>query len=1131
MDRRPIDIEIAKHELVRINEKLSQPHLLIGGLAVQRYVVTRDSKDIDLVCEHPIIISLLKELYPLHDWKIEEPRDNSYRPCYTIRHRYENYGEIILGPKPKERQAYDFIDWDYLLENGIQYEFQGKALQNIVIPACSDLAFTKLISFLDRDKDKLDKRKNDLQDLTNLSNKDEFSINNFIDLIKMSGAESFIQENWVLSDEEESIFCNSSIRRQDEIFGVTKTTFPVQLENSPSIPNKVQHNTQVETIHQSPMRSPVSDEYYIERDEVKKLRECFANALQQPQGQPLLFNIYGIGGVGKTTSIGRLQKAHASEVDFIEVCFAKTSGVETPLKLMRKLHQLAIQLLDAETITDAFTQREQQFEATLSQLSQQTVDGKATSSEESRKITSWFERSIWLGSTGFTSVSNKSNSFETLESGFSTLSKMEENAEDLQEWIQQRVRNHPATKDQPELQALMLEPVSKLTQAFADSLIQIAQSRGKPLVLILDTYEKARSYLNQWLWQHLVEDTPLHSQPVRLVVVGRRSLQADEGWRKLNQDRNLLYETHLKKFDKKDTQTYLERIGIGNGGQRAKIFKATQGLPYYLDWVRKKRDKGEELDFSQGNQAIAKLLLQGIDSQQRRILQVVACCRWFDLPMIKYLLGSDRLGLKLDADNVESSFEWLKSSDFVEFRNRHYRLDDVARDVFRQSYFQDNRNLFRDTHDLLANYFKQQAEDLFDDKSLLPDPYKDEEWREIISEFLYHSLFGKKNEGLRQYIEYVFVAVYLQEPDVFIAPFNFIDAEINEENRHLLPKATNKFFKDAAIVLTFGWFFLDKSPKSDKFKFEGENTPSEREIEELSKKIELSIQSLLEYVGDLGNGFGKSVGLVCKSIRCNRPRERTDLLLQAKSQIEQISTNCRPKLIHSFFANLGYLFGSTEHYQDSLDCYEKATEFDPNSANAWFYRGVVLSELERYEEALDSCQKAVDIDPKYAKAWVSQGNILRRMKRYEEDIFACEQALTIDPENDNALNSQALTLSLLKDCEKAITAIDKAINLQPQKALFRANRGIILARAGRYAEAITDCEQAIKQDPKDEGGYYAKACCFALQGEVEQATDYLKQAIDIAPHRSRIEAKTNPDFDNIRDDERFRALVYPDSTS
>ncbi|WP_242719154.1 tetratricopeptide repeat protein [Microcoleus vaginatus] len=1057
---------------------------------------------------------------------------------------------------------------------------------------------------------------------------------------------------------------------------------------------ETQQSAQSEMNRQSPMRSPVPDRHYIERDEAKKLLERFALALNESDGQPLLFNICGTGGVGKTTLLGRLKDVHASKVDFLEICFAKTPDIETPLKLMRKLHEQAVERFGGETIADSFKQKEQQFESTLYKLSHESIDGETTSSEEAKKIRSWFQRFIWLNLIGLTSTSSKPTSFNFPGVGFSALAAIGEDADSLQESIEQRVRNHPATKDQPELQALMLQPVSKLTQAFAESLMQIAQSRGRSLVLILDTYEKAQSYLNQWLWQYLVEDTALSCAPVRLVVVGRRSLQADEGWRKLNQDRKLLLEVPLNKFSKKDTEEYLKQIGIENGGIRAKIYKATQGLPYYLDWVRKQLEQGKKPDFSQGNQAIAKLLLQGIEPRHQEVLYVVACCRWFDRAMIRYLLGSVDLDLQEDADNAEGYFEWLKNLDFVEFTKGHYRLDDVARDVFRQSYFQEDQTQFRKTHALLADYFQQQADELVTPENFLPDQYEDEEWRELMAEFLYYNLFGKGKEGLQKYIEQVFTAVYLQVPDVFMAPFAFICAEISEENLNLLPKATDKFFKDSARALSFGWNFIYTPPTKYKIKFEGENPPSEQATEEFSKQIEVSLQSLLGYVGDLKDSLGKCAGLIYKSLRCNTFRERTDSLLQAKSQCEKL-THCHRKLKHTLFSSLGDLLGSVELYKDALDCYQKALELDqgnastfvgqgvalgnlerheealeslekaigldPEYVDAWKNRGAALRNLERYEEALESYQKALDLDPEYVDSWVTrgktlynleryeealesyqkaldldptsvdgwvnrgvslyklgrheealeshkkaldldqksinnwviQGNILNNLERYEEalesykkaldlapksvdawvnraktlnnleryeealesyqkglnlapksvdawvyqgiallDIQRYEEALAagdraveIDSKNHQALNIQALALSLLKNFEKAITAIDEAINLEPKEVLYRANRGIILARAGRYTEAIAECEQAIKQDPKDESGYYGKACCYALQGEIEQAIDNLQKAIDIAPRRSRREAKHNPDFDSIRDDERFRALM------
>ena len=262
-----------------------------------------------------------------------------------------------------------------------------------------------------------------------------------------------------------------------------------RLEAAQLAKKETQQSAQSEMNRQSPMRSRVPDRHCIEREEAKRLLERFALALNGSEGQPLLFNICGTGGVGKTTLLGRLKDAHAGKVDFLEICFTKTPDIETPLKLMRKVHEQAVEHFGGETIADSFKQKEQQFESTLYKLSDRSIDGETTSSEEAKKITSWFKRFIWLRPIGLTSTSSKPTSFNFSGVGFSALAAIGEDADSLQESIEQRVRNHPATKDQPELQALMLQPVSKLTQAFAESLMQIAQSRGRSLVLILDTFD------------------------------------------------------------------------------------------------------------------------------------------------------------------------------------------------------------------------------------------------------------------------------------------------------------------------------------------------------------------------------------------------------------------------------------------------------------------------------------------------------------------------------------------------------------------------------------------------------------------------------------------------------------------
>lgn len=63
----------------------------------------------------------------------------------------------------------------------------------------------------------------------------------------------------------------------------------------------------------------------------------------------------------------------------------------------------------------------------------------------------------------------------------------------------------------------------------------------------------------------------------------------------------------------------------------------------------------------------------------------------------------------------------------------------------------------------------------------------------------------------------------------------------------------------------------------------------------------------------------------------------------------------------------------------------------------------------------------------------------------------------------------------------------------------------------------------MKSDYTD--AFYNKACCYALQGNVEQAIENLQQAINLSPDKCREAAKADSAFDSIREDERFQALI------
>jgi hypothetical protein len=54
---------------------------------------------------------------------------------------------------------------------------------------------------------------------------------------------------------------------------------------------------------------------------------------------------------------------------------------------------------------------------------------------------------------------------------------------------------------------------------------------------------------------------------------------------------------------------------------------------------------------------------------------------------------------------------------------------------------------------------------------------------------------------------------------------------------------------------------------------------------------------------------------------------------------------------------------------------------------------------------------------------------------------------------------------------------------------------------------------------------HSKACRYALQANPENAIANLSRAIALSPDKYREMAKTDSDFDSLRDNEQFQALI------
>lgn len=213
-----IGIKDAKVELVRINSVLTKPHILIGGLAVNQYDISRISTDIDLVVDFNTATDIIQKLYPSLTWNTTDKNNDEIRPSYEIINRANPELVIRFGPKILQRQPYEFIDWNILFTGANKFTYQNNQLENILVPSPVYLSFTKLISYIARKDSNPIKASADLNDFCNLTNRDTWNAIDFYTIVANVNAFDYLIENLKFSKPEKEILEKSSFYQLVNLF-------------------------------------------------------------------------------------------------------------------------------------------------------------------------------------------------------------------------------------------------------------------------------------------------------------------------------------------------------------------------------------------------------------------------------------------------------------------------------------------------------------------------------------------------------------------------------------------------------------------------------------------------------------------------------------------------------------------------------------------------------------------------------------------------------------------------------------------------------------------------------------------------------------------------------------------------
>ncbi len=250
----------------------------------------------------------------------------------------------------------------------------------------------------------------------------------------------------------------------------------------------------------------------------------------------------------------------------------------------------------------------------------------------------------------------------------------------------------------------------------------------------------------------------------------------------------------------------------------------------------------------------------------------------------------------------------------------------------------------------------------------------------------------------------------------------------------------------------------------------------------------------------------------------------------------------------------------------------RAVQIDPYYAQAWTLLGLAQASLHHgFEAQVDdgfaAAHTALSIDPSIAEAHLPMVRRLEKKRQLSAAEEALRKALELAPDSWE-VNKEAGRMSMLRcDVDQAMKHYEKAVDVMESDfhswailATCYEAKGHKSNLADAAKMMVSEAQKALQQDPSNGAALGIIAGGYATLGEADKAREWIDRAVLIDPDNLNMRfnfacvlathlgdkegaislmerclasggellvrhAETDPDFDAIRDDPRFIAIL------
>jgi serine/threonine-protein kinase len=188
------------------------------------------------------------------------------------------------------------------------------------------------------------------------------------------------------------------------------------------------------------------------------------------------------------------------------------------------------------------------------------------------------------------------------------------------------------------------------------------------------------------------------------------------------------------------------------------------------------------------------------------------------------------------------------------------------------------------------------------------------------------------------------------------------------------------------------------------------------------------------------------------------------------------------------------------------------------------YAFYYLRPVGRIEEAVGQTQQALSLDPLSILFRVHLAFLFYLQRNYEHSIAQYRKAIEMNPQYYLAHAMMGPVYTQTGRFDEALECYAKAREADPESKFVASFEAMTLAFAGQRAEAVKILEEISRRAVNDYISPVSIAYIYTALGEKDRAFENLDRAIfDRDPNILGL--KSNPIFDSLRSDVRYRALL------